>query len=114
MTNNEMSTAPNTDASPERNQSIGSTQDEAAAIASRRLQSFLQSSSEKRESKDSNDLDFSKFTPTGQRKSSSALGSFKFLRKKTKSMDASEPVRRRKKDIEFNTFEFSFSDGRTS
>jgi len=92
MTNNEMSTAPNTDASPERNQSIGSTQDEAAAIASRRLQSFLQSSSEKRESKDSNDLDFSKFTPTSQRKSSSALGSFKFLRKKTKSMDASEPT----------------------
>lgn len=95
MTGNDLSTAANTDVSPERNASIVSAHDEAAAIASRRLQSFLQSSNEKRPSKDSNDLDFSKFKATGQRRSSSALGSFKFLKKKTKSMDSSEPVRRR-------------------
>ena len=92
MTNNDMSTAPNTDISPERNQSIPSTNDETAAIASRRLQSFLQTSSEKRESKDSNDIDLSKFNSVGQRKSSSTMGSFKFLKKKTKSMDSTEPV----------------------
>jgi hypothetical protein len=69
-----------------------SASDEAAVIASRRLQSFLQSSGEQRQSRDSADGDSIKMINTGERKSSSGLASLNFLKKKTKSVDLPNPV----------------------
>ena len=78
----------------DRQQSSSTTlNDEAAAIASRRLQSFLQTSTENRISSVSMDGGESqKSAITRDRKSSTAAGSFKFLKKKTKSIDLPNQV----------------------
>ena len=80
------------DVSAEAERSSTSAGDEAALVASRRLQSFLQSSGEQRQSRDSADGDSIKVTNTGERKSSSGLASLNFLKKKTKSVDLPNPV----------------------
>jgi hypothetical protein len=70
-----------------RKSSLITTDDDAAISASRRLQSFLQSSYEKRRSRGSTGGDSINFAQTQERKSSSALSSLKFFKKKTKSVD---------------------------
>lgn len=66
---------------------------ETAVNASQRLQSFLKTSNEKRQSRGSAGADSINLNKTEERKSTSALGSFKFLKKKTKSVDlTNQPI----------------------
>jgi hypothetical protein len=89
ITTNDTSNVSHADLSPERQQSLLPVvdDDDAAISASRRLQSFLQSSDEKRRSRGSTGGDSINFAQTQERKSSSALSSLKFFKKKTKSVD---------------------------
>jgi hypothetical protein len=83
----------NTDLSHERSQSITQINNDTTREATRRLQNFIKSSDENRLSRGSTGGDDSiNHNKTDERKSTSTLGSFKFLKKKTKSVDFSNQV----------------------
>jgi hypothetical protein len=93
MTTNDIINPLNTDLSHERSQSITQINNDKTREATRRLQNFIKSSDENRLSRGSTGGDDSiNHNKTDERKSTSTLGSFKFLKKKTKSVDFSNQV----------------------
>jgi hypothetical protein len=86
MTTNDVLNNSNLASSHERSQSVTPIDTDVVNDASRRLQNFLNSKDEKRLSTVSTGHDSDKFNQTIERKSS-GLGSFKFLKKKTKSVE---------------------------
>jgi len=93
MTTNDIINSVNTDLSHERSQSITQINNDTTREATRRLQNFIKSSDENRLSRGSTGGDDSiNHNKTDERKSTSTLGSFKFLKKKTKSVDFSNQV----------------------
>lgn len=87
-----MTANPLANQSHQRSQSITPNDDDFSGDASRRLQSFLKSNDEKRPSRDSTDREAPSLPKIEGRKSTSTLGSFKFIKKKTKSVDYSSQV----------------------
>lgn len=92
--------------SHERSHSVSVNDSDLTNDASRRLQSFLRNDG-KRLSNDSAGRESITLTKREGRKSSSTLGSFKFIKKKTKSVDLTNQVCRMKK-IFFNKLFFVF------
>jgi len=92
ITTNDISNRVKTDLSYERSDSVTPNDNDAAADASRRLQKFIKSSGEQRLSRGSIDDDTINLHKKEERKSTSTLDSFKFLKKKTKSVDFSKGV----------------------
>jgi hypothetical protein len=86
MTTNDVTSSPNLASPHERSQSVSPIDTIVTTDASRRLQDFLKSSDEKRSSTSSAGNESDKFNKGLERKSS-GLGSFKFLKKKTKSVE---------------------------
>jgi hypothetical protein len=82
----------NTELSHEHHQNVISSDHETPMNASRRLQSFVKSSDENRQPRDSISEEPINFKKTEARKSLSALGSFKFSKKKKNSVDLSNQV----------------------
>lgn len=76
----------------ERSQSVARMDSTMTSDASRRLQNFIKSTDEKRLSRGSTGDESIHFHKTEDRKSTSTLGSFKFLKQKTKSVDFSNQV----------------------
>ncbi len=93
MTTNDILNPVNIDLSHERSQSVTATiTNDTTRDATRRLQNFIKSSDEKRLSRGSTGDDSINYNKTEERKSTSTLGSFKFLKKKTKSVDFTNQV----------------------
>lgn len=82
----------------ERSQSVTPTDTEVTNDATRRLQNFLKSNDEKRMSAGSTGAQSTKSGKLMERKSS-AFGSFKFLKKKTKSVEFSNKVSEYKRNF---------------
>jgi hypothetical protein len=78
--------------SNEHNQNIITDDNETVTNASRRLQNFLKSSNEKRQSRGSTGGESINLNRIEERKSSGALSSIPFLKKKTKSVDLTNQV----------------------
>lgn len=96
ITTNDIPTNPNTNLSHERSQSVTPIGNMVVNDASRRLQNFIKSTDEKRLSRVSTGDESINLHKTNERKSTSTLGSFKFLKQKTKSVDFSNQVCYRK------------------
>ena len=92
MTANDLPNNPPLSSTHERSQSVTPIDDEVVNDATRRLQNFLKSNEEKRSSTSSTGSQSTKSSKPMERKTS-AFGSFKFLKKKTKSVDFSDKVR---------------------
>jgi hypothetical protein len=86
MTTNDVLNNSNLASTHERSQSITPIDTDVVNDASLRLQNFIKSNDEKRTSTSSVGHDSDKFNKTLERRSS-GLGSFKFLKKKTKSVE---------------------------
>ena len=92
MTTNDVTSSPNLASTHERSQSVSPIDPTVVTDASRRLQNFLKSNDEKRSSTSSAGHESDNFNKGLERKSS-GLGSFKFLKKKTKSVEFFNQVR---------------------
>ena len=98
MASNDVPSNPPLSSTHERSQSVTPIDDEVVNDATRRLQNFLQSNDEKRMSTGSSGAQSMKSGKPMERKSS-GFGSFKFLKKKTKSVEFSNKVSRLKSKL---------------
>ena len=76
----------------EHNQTVNTGNNNSTMTASHRLQSFIKTSDENRQSRDSITDEPLNFKKTEERKSSIGLGSFKFPKKKKTSVDSPNQV----------------------